>query len=63
MNKNEIVDNIIYEAYRMICNKLEENGIKYDSYGDDCIFYDDESIKKTFAINIYQHECPEYEGE
>lgn len=63
MNKSEIVEEIIGEAYKMVCEKLELNGIKYDSNSDDCIFYDDEGVKKTFAINIWQHECDEYEGE
>lgn len=60
---SEIVDDILDAAYQRVCTELELRGIKYDSNSSDCIFYDDEGQKKTFAISIFQHECDVYEGD
>lgn len=58
------VQKILDEAYRFICNRLEEEGIKHDSQTtDDCIFFDDTTERKTYAINLVVNECAEYEGE
>ena len=57
------VDNILDEAYQLVCRRLEENGIKFDAGSTDCVFYDDVANKKTYCINLFAKECAVYEGE
>lgn len=54
---------ILDKAYATACNELESLGIKYDSTGDNTIFFDDPVAKKTYVFTFDLRECDEYEGE
>lgn len=63
MTKEEIIRSACDAAYKAACEFLTKHGMKFDNGSTDCIFVDDTDKKKTHAINIFEHECEEYEGE
>lgn len=54
------VQKILDEAYRLICNRLGEEKINYDSNTDCTVFWDDTDNKHTYCISLNMDECPEY---
>ena len=59
----EEVNEIIDEAYQLVCKRLEGAGIEFDAGSTDCVFFNDTANKKTYCINLFAKECDEYEGE
>ena len=48
------------EVMQMVANFLFEKGIAHDT-GDNSVYFNDKTAKKTFIINLRKCEC--YEGD